>query len=145
MIPHLTVKYLDWINSIILIKHTHMKKTLVIILFIAVIIGCNSSDNKPAATETTTTEEETTDPEAESGLTLVAQSDCFTCHKVAEVSVGPSYEAVAQRYPNNDAVIDSLAGKIIDGGMGNWGTVPMTPHPDISQEDAKTMVKYIYP
>ena len=119
-----------------------MKKTLVIFFFIGVIIGCNSSDNKPAATETTT-ETETMDPEAEKGLALVAKSDCFTCHKVAEVSAGPAYQAVAQRYPVNDAVIDSLAGKIINGGSGNWGTVPMLPHPDISQEDAKAMVKYI--
>jgi cytochrome c len=123
-----------------------MKKTLVILFFIAIIISCNSNDsatNGTTTTENTTAADETMDPEAEKGLALVAKSDCFTCHKVAEVSVGPSYQAVAQRYPANDAVVDSLAGKIIDGGMGNWGTIPMTPHPDISPEDAKTMVKYI--
>jgi cytochrome c len=36
-----------------------------------------------------------------------------------------------------------LADKIIKGGTGNWGEVPMTPHPDVSVEDAKEMAKYI--
>ncbi|MBA2328416.1 MAG: c-type cytochrome [Flavisolibacter sp.] len=119
-----------------------MKKAFIIFSLIAIIIACNSNE-KDTSTDSATTETAVEDPEAEKGLALVAKSDCFTCHKVAEVSVGPAYEAVAARYPDNDAVIDSLAGKIIDGGTGNWGTLPMTPHPDISQEDAKTMVKYI--
>ena len=36
-----------------------------------------------------------------------------------------------------------LAGKIINGGQGNWGEVPMSAHPQISQADAEEMVKYI--
>jgi cytochrome c len=76
-----------------------MKKTLVILFFIGVIIGCNSSDNKPAATETTTTETETMDPDAEKGLALVAKSDCFTCHKVADVSAGPCISGGCSKIP----------------------------------------------
>ena len=37
-----------------------------------------------------------------------------------------------------------LAGKIIKGGSGNWGAIPMTPHPQLKQEDVEAMVKYIF-
>ncbi len=43
----------------------------------------------------------------------------------------------------NQASIDSLPGKVIKGGAGVWGTIPMTPHPTVSQEDAKAMVMYV--
>lgn len=74
---------------------------------------------------------------------LIAKSDCLTCHKVHEKLVGPAYADVAQKYPNNEANVSMLAGKIIKGGKGNWGEVPMTAHAAISNEDATTMVQYI--
>lgn len=83
------------------------------------------------------------DPEVARGLELIAQSDCLTCHKVVDAGIGPAYEAVAAKYPDNNAVVDSISQKIIKGGSGNWGPVMMTPHPDISEADAKAMVKYI--
>ncbi len=84
------------------------------------------------------------DPVYKKGLGLIAKSDCLTCHKVDEKLVGPSYREVAEKYagaPND--VVTALAEKIIKGGVGNWGNVPMLPHPAISQEDAETMVRYI--
>jgi cytochrome c len=50
---------------------------------------------------------------------------------------------VAAKYPKNDAVIDSLSDKIIKGGSGNWGTIPMIAHPALSKDDAKAMVNYV--
>jgi len=125
-----------------------MKKAIIIFSIIAVIISCNSSDSSEKNTTTDTAKETTAtepseDPEVAKGLELVGKSDCFTCHKIVDASQGPSYEAVAAKYPDNDQVIDSVSKKIITGGSGNWGTIPMTPHPDISEADAKTMVKYI--
>lgn len=78
------------------------------------------------------------------GLSLVAKSDCLTCHKIDEPMTGPSYRSIAEKYAGapNDA-ITALAGTIIKGGAGNWGNVPMTPHPSLSQDDAETMVRYI--
>ncbi len=81
--------------------------------------------------------------DADRGLELIAQSDCLTCHKVEDRVVGPSYREVAQKYPVDDSTINYLASKIIHGGAGVWGQVPMTPHPQISQEDAATMAKYV--
>jgi cytochrome c len=120
-----------------------MKKTIVLFSFIAFIASCgnNNTEDKSAKTEEATPKAE--DPEVEKGLNLVATSDCLTCHQVETASTGPAYTAVAAKYPANDAVIDSLSEKIIKGGSGNWGTVPMTSHPSISKDDAKAMVKYV--
>lgn len=123
-----------------------MKKTIVIFSFIAIIASCGSNENKPAETSNTNgaaTTEAPADPEAEKGLALVANSDCFTCHQIVDNSTGPSYQAIAERYKGQAGAVDSLAHKVIKGGAGNWGTVPMTAHPTLSEEDARTMVKYV--
>lgn len=80
---------------------------------------------------------------ASKGAALIEQKDCKTCHKVDAKLVGPGYKEVAQKYEANDANIEKLADKVIAGGSGNWGEVAMTPHPDLSKDDAKEMVKYI--
>lgn len=77
------------------------------------------------------------------GAKLIAASDCASCHKEKEKVIGPSYADVAQKYPSNEYNISMLATKIIQGGSGNWGAVPMTPHPGVTEADAREMVKYI--
>ena len=76
-------------------------------------------------------------------MALIAGSDCLTCHKVAEKNIGPAYQEVAAKYENTDDNVEMLAGKIIKGGSGNWGAIPMTAHANLSEEDAEAMVKYI--
>ena len=83
------------------------------------------------------------DPAYQEGLQLVVKSDCLTCHKIAEGSTGPSYEAIAAKYADNKENIDLLSGKIINGGVGIWGQVPMSAHPAVTKADAEKMVKYI--
>jgi cytochrome c len=82
-------------------------------------------------------------PDFDKGLNLVAKSDCLGCHKTNEVSIGPAYNLIGQKYENTEANIALLADKIINGGSGVWGTVPMAAHSGISKEDAVAMVKYI--
>lgn len=77
------------------------------------------------------------------GAKLIAGSDCLGCHKENEKLVGPSYIAVAEKYPDTEANIAMLAGKIIQGGKGHWGEIPMSAHPNVSEADAREMVKYI--
>lgn len=77
------------------------------------------------------------------GKNLIATSDCLACHKVDQKLVGPAYEEVAAKYELNDKNVDYLAGKIIEGGAGVWGQIPMSPHPDLSRDNAKEMAKYI--
>lgn len=75
------------------------------------------------------------------GKSLVEGADCLGCHKISGKLVGPSYEEIAQKYSEKDA--DLLAEKVIGGGTGNWGSVPMSAHPGMSPENAKKMVAYI--
>ena len=82
----------------------------------------------------------TATPESE-GLKLIEGADCLACHKVDAKLVGPSYQDVAAKY--TEAAIDVLATKIIDGGKGVWGEIPMTAHAGMSKENAQKMVKYI--
>jgi len=77
------------------------------------------------------------------GARLISRSDCLSCHAEERRLVGPSYVEVAQKYAFNDKNVDYLAGKIIEGGAGVWGQVPMTPHPDLKQEQAREMARYI--
>jgi cytochrome c len=77
------------------------------------------------------------------GDSLIASSDCGTCHKPTEKLIGPAFADIAKKYEATSERIDSLAGKIIKGGAGVWGEIPMTAHPDIKPSDAKEMVKYI--
>ncbi|MFT2008339.1 c-type cytochrome [Pontibacter sp. 13R65] len=79
----------------------------------------------------------------ENGAKLIAQSDCLACHKEKEKLVGPAYDAVAKKYEFNDKNVDYLAGKIKTGGKGVWGEIPMSPHPDLKDDDAKEMARYI--
>ena len=114
------------------------------------LIACQSSADKTNVDTTTSTitatntTESKKDPVYIKGLALVGKSDCLTCHKIDDKLIGPSYKEIANKYAGapNDA-ITALARTIIQGGSGNWGNVPMTPHPGISQEDAETMVRYI--
>lgn len=77
------------------------------------------------------------------GEKLIAASDCLSCHNVDQRVVGPAYVEVAQKYEFNDKNVTYLAGKIRQGGAGVWGQIPMAPHPNINEEDAKEMARYI--
>ncbi len=129
-----------------------MKKIPVVFSCLFLLMSCGGGDSKESAETSaeTATEapaaapaEAAPDPQIAKGLDLVAKSDCFTCHKLTEKAIGPAYADIAAKYMGNQASIDSLPGKVIKGGAGVWGTIPMTPHPTVSQEDAKAMVMYV--
>ena len=105
-------------------------------------VASNSDAAQDTAASHNGTEKTAGTPSA-AGAQLIAKSDCSTCHKEQEKLIGPAFVDVAKKYTSSQAVIDTLANKIVKGGSGNWGTVPMSPHPAISVDDAKTMVQYI--
>jgi cytochrome c len=85
-----------------------------------------------------------TDAATPKGEAMAHDSDCFSCHAVDKKVVGPAYRQVAQRYAGKGkAVIPTLVEKISKGGKGNWGDIPMTAHPKLSQADLTVMVKWI--
>ncbi|MBC5774831.1 c-type cytochrome [Pontibacter sp. KCTC 32443] len=100
----------------------------------------------PAATTTTATASAASaegKKTYELGASLISKSDCLTCHKDDQKVVGPAYTEVADKYEFNDKNVDYLAQKIIKGGAGVWGQIPMPPHPDLKPEDAKEMARYV--
>jgi cytochrome c len=145
-----------------------MKKVLFVLAVSAALYACgggtteatkpvsNNEDNKnsqiggeaPATAPATTAGDSAAKPveaapAAGNGKELIAKSDCLTCHKEDAKVIGPSYKDVAKKYEATDANMKLLAGKIIAGGQGVWGEIPMSAHPQVSQADAETMVRYI--
>ena len=127
-----------------------LKKILALSVIVAACYSCGNNDTKPTTggTDSTAgkpaaTNDVSKNPDYQKGLALIAGDNCLTCHKVDETSTGPAYRDVANKYPADDATITMLADKIIKGGSGNWGSVPMTAHDTLSADNAKSMVKYI--
>jgi cytochrome c len=77
------------------------------------------------------------------GKALYTKSDCNACHRPNTKLVGPSLVSIAQKYAGKAGVQSKLADKVIKGGAGVWGQIPMTPHPQLSKKDATQMVEYI--
>jgi cytochrome c len=77
------------------------------------------------------------------GKALVDASDCKTCHHPTNKIVGPSHTDVAKKYEFTQANVNMLTEKIIAGGSGNWGDIPMTAHSDVSKADAEKMAMYV--
>ncbi len=81
--------------------------------------------------------------EAMQGKSLMESLDCKACHKVNEVSVGPSFTAVSDRYKNDAKAVAYLANKIIKGGGGVWGEAVMSAHPTLPEADAQLIAKWV--
>jgi cytochrome c len=134
-----------------------MKKAIMTMVIAAGLYACGggetaATESKPISNATT---EESSAPAAEpakveapavakkDGKALIEGSDCRTCHKDDAKLIGPAYQDVAKKYENNAANVKMLAEKVIKGGQGNWGEIPMAGHPSLSEEDASAMVEYI--
>ena len=87
----------------------------------------------------------TADAGLQQGLSpLAAHQHCDECHAMQEARIGPPFVAVAARYAaEGNAAVNRLALKIIHGGAGNWGTIPMVPNERISMEDARAIARWI--
>lgn len=141
-------------------KYYCMKKYILIVCCMVSVAACNNSNSDKPDTDTTKNLSQTNNSveilvdtlgfnsdsaakKYEKGSTLITQSDCLTCHKVKEQSIGPSYVAIADKYLSTPANIEHLTSAIIKGGKGVWGEAPMNAHPTVSKEDATEMVNYI--
>lgn len=127
-----------------------MKKTFIILLCSSLAVACGGNGSSEKKDSTTTSGSSTVSPNTnnEKGLELIGASDCTTCHRLdkssAGATIGPAYSDVAAKYsPAADTTVNRLVEKIIKGGQGVWGTVPMTPHPALQEADVREMVKYI--
>jgi cytochrome c len=74
---------------------------------------------------------------------LAQKHACMSCHQVAKKVVGPAFADVAKKYKGNTGAASHLLEVIKKGGKGVWGTVPMPPHPQVSEADAKSIVNWV--
>lgn len=77
------------------------------------------------------------------GKNLMLSSDCKSCHKVDEKSIGPGYTQVAQKYQKDAKASGYLIQKIIHGGSGVWGENAMPAHPNMKEGDVKLIVTWV--
>jgi cytochrome c len=136
-----------------------INKTVFLLVLSVVIISCGNNDknantadslNDPDSVVAKTEKDSTSAlsgavisiaTSSDKGAELIIQNDCRNCHKERERLIGPAFTSIANKYMNKD--IDVLASKIIKGGSGNWGDVPMSPHPSLPMQDANTIVAFI--
>ena len=82
---------------------------------------------------------------AADGEAIVKKARCVACHAVDTKRVGPAYKDVAAKYKGDSKAPAHLFDKVRQGGSGNWGQVPMIPHPadKITDDDLKAAVHWI--
>lgn len=74
---------------------------------------------------------------------LAQKSGCLACHNVNVKILGPAYKDVAAKYRGQAGAEDKLVAKVKAGGSGVWGPIPMPAHPQIKEEDIRTIVKWV--
>lgn len=125
-----------------------MKNIFSIFAIALILTACGSKETKSTESEDFGTPDESSSTTAggadaiTQGEALVKASDCKTCHAKDKKIIGPSHDDVAKKYDFTAANVKLLAGKIINGGSGVWGDVPMTAH-DIPQDQAEKMARYV--
>ncbi len=74
---------------------------------------------------------------------LAQKKNCMACHAIDKKLIGPGYKEVAAKYAGQKDAADKLAEKIVKGGVGVWGQVPMPANPQVSAAEAKTLAAWI--
>lgn len=76
-------------------------------------------------------------------LALATSKNCMACHAVDKKLVGPAYKEVAAKYAGQKDAVDKLAAKIIKGGSGVWGPVPMPANAQVNDAEAKKLAAWV--
>jgi cytochrome c len=76
-------------------------------------------------------------------LALATSKNCMACHAVDKKVVGPAYKEVAAKYKGDSTAADKLVAKVMKGGSGVWGQIPMPANPQVSEAEAKKLVAWV--
>ncbi|MDB5828334.1 MAG: cytochrome [Variovorax sp.] len=76
-------------------------------------------------------------------LALATSKNCMSCHAVERKVLGPSFKDVAAKYKDSKGAVDLLATKIMKGGSGVWGPVPMPANTQVSEADARKLAAWV--
>ena len=82
-------------------------------------------------------------PAAFANPALAEKKNCLACHSVDKKVVGPSYKEVAAKYASDNDAVQKLTQKVVKGGVGVWGQIPMPANPQVSEAEAKQLVQWI--
>lgn len=75
-------------------------------------------------------------------LALATSKNCMACHAVDKKVVGPAFKDVAKKYAGDAKAVEMLASKIMKGGSGTWGPVPMPANAQVSDAEAKKLAAW---
>lgn len=74
---------------------------------------------------------------------LATSKNCMACHALDKKLVGPAYKDVAAKYAADKTAVDKLAAKILKGGAGVWGPVPMPANAQVNEAEAKKLAAWV--
>ncbi|MCM0043700.1 MAG: c-type cytochrome [Burkholderiaceae bacterium] len=74
---------------------------------------------------------------------LAKENNCLACHAVDQKLVGPGFKEIAAKYKGDKSAEGKLVTKIQKGGSGAWGAIPMPANPQVDDNEAKSLVKWI--
>jgi cytochrome c len=74
---------------------------------------------------------------------LATAKNCMACHAIDKKLVGPAYKDVAAKYAGQKDAVDRLATKIMKGGSGVWGPVPMPANVQVNEAEAKKLAAWV--
>lgn len=74
---------------------------------------------------------------------LAKSKNCMACHAADRKLVGPAYKEISKKYAGDAAAVDKLTQKIIKGGSGVWGAIPMPANPSLSEADSKKLANWV--
>ena len=74
---------------------------------------------------------------------LPQKKNCLACHAIDKKVLGPAYKDVAAKYAGQKDAVDKLSQKVLKGGAGVWGPVPMPANTQVSEAEAKQLVQWI--
>lgn len=74
---------------------------------------------------------------------LAQKKNCMACHATDKKLVGPAYKEVAAKYAGQKDAVAKLTDKVVKGGSGVWGPVPMPANPLVTEAEAKQLVQWV--
>ena len=74
---------------------------------------------------------------------LAKDKNCLACHALDKKLVGPSYKDIAAKYKGDKNAQAVLVKKVRDGGVGVWGQIPMPANPQVNEQEAQALVKWV--
>jgi cytochrome c len=80
---------------------------------------------------------------AHANADLAQKKNCMSCHKIDQKVIGPAFKDVAVKYAGQKDAADKLVQKVLKGGVGAWGQIPMPSNPNVSESDARLLVAWV--